>query len=116
MSTFLSPEVQAGLDAARKLALKKSSRLTVRAGEQTFRILRSWHDGFALDAEEAPHLRGLVDMFDGTRHLSRCLIVASGEESGELQFEYKRMTEAADKQPLDFYRAPDAPVALLGKG
>lgn len=113
MSTFLSPEVQAGLDAARKSARKKSSRLTVRAGEQTFRILRSWHDGFSLDADEAPHFRGLVDLFDGTRHLSRCLIIASGEDGGEIQFEYKRMTEAADRQPLDFYRSPDAPVALL---
>ena len=113
MSTFLSPEVQAGLDAARKRALKKSSRLNIQAGERTFKILRSWHNGFSLDADEAPHLRGLVDMFDGTRYLSRCLIVASGEEGDEIEFEYKRMTEAADRQPLDFYRRPDAPIALL---
>lgn len=113
MSTFLSPEVQAGLDAARKQALKKSHRLNVRAGERQFRILRSWHNGFSLDADEAPHLRGLVDLFDGTTHLSRCLIVASGEEGGELEFEYKRTSEAVDRQPLDFYRRPDAPIALL---
>ena len=113
MSTFLSPEVQAGLDAARKLALKKSNRLNVQAGDRTFKILRSWHDGFSLDADEAPHLRGLVDMFDGTKHLSRCLIVASAEEGDEIEFEFKRTTEAADRQPLDFYRHPDAPVALL---
>ena len=113
MSTFLSPEVQAGLDAARKLALKKSHRLNVQAGDQKFRVLRSWNNGFSLDAEEAPQLRGLVDMFDGTTHLSRCLIVASAEDAGELEFEYKRTTEAADRQPLDFYRASNAPVALL---
>lgn len=113
MSTFLSPEVQAGLDAARKAALKKSSRLNVQAGDVQYKILRSWENGFSLDAEEAPHLRGLVDLFDGTRHLARCLIIASGEEGDEIEFEYKRTTEAADRQPLDFYRAPDAPVALL---
>ena len=113
MSTFLSPEVQAGLDAARKQALKKSNRLNVRAGDRSFKILRSWNNGFSLDADEAPHLRGLVDMFDGTTHLSRCLIVASGEEGDEIEFEYKRTTEAADRQPLDFYRRPDAPIALL---
>ncbi len=113
MSTFLSPEVQAGLDAARKTALKKSNRLSVQAGDRTFKILRSWHNGFSLDADEAPHLRGLVDMFDGTNHLSRCLIIASGEEGGELEFEYKRTSEAVDRQPLDFYHRPDAPVALL---
>ena len=113
MSTFLSPEVQAGLDAARKLALKKSNRLNVQAGDRTFKILRSWHNGFSLDADEAPHLRGLVDMFDGTKHLARCLIVASADEGDEIEFEFKRTTEAADRQPLDFYRRPDAPVALL---
>ena len=31
----------------------------------------------------------------------------------EIEFEYKRTTEAADRQPLDFYRPPNAPVALL---
>lgn len=113
MSTFVSSEVQAGLDAARMRALKKSSRLNVRTEGRTFRILRTWDDGFSLDAQEAPQLRGLVDMFDGTRHLSRCLIVASAEEGDEIEFEYKRTTEAADRQPLDFYRRPDAPVALL---
>ena len=113
MSTFLSPEVQAGLDAARKHALKKSSRLNVRAGDRQFKVLRSWHNGFSLDADEAPHLRGLVDLFDGATHLSRCLIVASGEEGGELEFEYKRTSEVVDRQPLDFYRRPDAPIALL---
>ena len=113
MSTFLSPEVQAGLDAARKLALKKSNRLNVQAGDRQFKILRSWHNGFSLDADEAPHLRGLVDLYDGTKHLSRCLIVASAEEGGELEFEYKRTSEAVDRQPLDFYRRPDAPIALL---
>ncbi len=113
MSTFLSPEVQAGLDAARKQALKKSHRLNVKDGEREFRILRSWHNGFSLDADEASHLRGLVDLFDGSTHLSRCLIVASGEKRGELEFEYKRATEVADRQPLDFYRRPDAPAALL---
>ncbi len=113
MSTFLPPEVLAGLDAARKLSRKESARLNVQTGGRTFKILRTWNNGFALDADEAPQLRGLVDMFDGTRHVSRCLIVASGETDGELEFEYKLSTEVVDRPPLDFYRAPSAPVALL---
>lgn len=113
MSTYLPPDVQAGLDAARKLARRASARLRVEADGKTHPILRSWENGFALDAAEAPHLRGLVDLYDGARHLSQCLIVASSEEAGEVQFEYKRMTEAVGEQPLDFERARDAPVALL---
>ena len=113
MTTFLPQEVQAGLDAARKKALKRASRLRIRVGDQSFPVLRSWTDGFALDGDTAPVLRGRVDLYEGTRLLSQCLIIASEEDGGELRFEYKRVTEAADRQPLDFYRAPDAPVALI---
>ncbi|WP_101065575.1 hypothetical protein [Roseovarius salinarum] len=115
MTTFLPKDVQAGLDAARKRAQKKSHRLRVQVGEDWYPVLRAWEGGFALDAEDAPHLRGLVDLYDGARHLSQCLIVASEEEAGEIRFEYKRMTEATGEQPVDFERAPDAPIALLGK-
>jgi hypothetical protein len=113
MSTYLPPDVQAGLDAARRLAQRKGNRLHVEADGRTHRVLRAWENGFALDAADAPHLRGLVDLYDGARHLSQCLIVASSEETGEVHFEYKRLTEASGRQPLDFYRSPDAPAALL---
>ncbi|QGX99423.1 hypothetical protein EI983_14580 [Roseovarius faecimaris] len=114
MTTYLPPEVQAGLDAARRLARRKATRLRVEAGERSYPVLRAWDGGFALEAETAPHLRGRVALYDGARLLSHCLIIASEEEEGELRFEYKRITEAHDTQPLDFYRAPDAPIALLG--
>lgn len=116
MTTFLPDEVQAGLDAARKRDLRRKSRLRIHAGDEVYRVLRSWDGGFALDADTAPHLRGLVEMHEGTRHLSNCLIVASEEEAGEIRFEYKRTTEATAQQPLDFERPLNAPVALLGKG
>ncbi|MCB1362796.1 MAG: hypothetical protein KDK02_01665 [Rhodobacteraceae bacterium] len=114
MSTFFSREVQAGLDAARLAALKKSSRLRVLADDEIHPVLRLWRDGFAVEAETTPPLRGLVDLYDGTRHLYQCLIVASGQAGGELRYEFKRSTVAADAAPLDFYRDPGAPVALLG--
>lgn len=113
MSTFLPPEVQAGLDAARKAALKRASRIRIQVDDTIYPVLRSWEGGFALDGDSAPTLRGRVDLYDGTRLLSHCLIIASEEEHGELRFEYKRMTDVTGEQPLDFYRAPDAPIALL---
>ena len=113
MDSHLPKEVQAGLDAARKKALRRASRLRIHAGDVSFPVLRSWDNGFSLDADTAPHLRGRIEIYDGARLMSQCLIVASEQEDGELRFEYKRMTEASDRQPLDFYRAPDAPIALL---
>ena len=112
MSEFLPKEVREGLELARKQTLRKKSRMKVRAGGETFTILRSWEDGFSLDAEDAPHLRGLVDLFDGGRHISQCLIIASEEDGGELRFEYKRATIASDMAPLDYEKSA-GPIALL---
>jgi len=115
MTTYLPRDVQAGLDAARKRVVQTSRRLRVRVGDDTHPVLRAWEGGFAVDADSAPHLRGLVDLYDGPKHLSRCLIVASEEEDGEMRFELKRVTDARETQPVDFARDPQAPVALIEK-
>lgn len=113
MSEFLPKEVREGLEQARKRDLKKKSRLRVRVGDEVFRVLRFWDGGFALDLDNAPKLRGLVDLYDGSRHLYQCLIVASDEENGEMRYEFKRNTAAVDKAPIDFAREENAPIALL---
>lgn len=115
MSEYLPKEVREGLELARKRDLKKKSRLRVRIGEQDFTILRYWENGFSLDAEDAARLRGLVDIYDGARHLSQCLIVASEQTGEEMVYEFKRETQARDKAPLDFERDTNAPVALIGR-
>jgi len=113
MSEFLPKEVREGLEAARKQALKKKSRLRVHVGESVFPVLRIWETGFSLESEDAPKLRGLVDLYDGAIHLYQCLIVASDDAGGEMIYDFKRNTAAVDKAPLDFVRDEFAPVALL---
>ncbi|WP_170428842.1 hypothetical protein [Ruegeria arenilitoris] len=114
MSTYVSKEISAELDAARIAGLKKTSRLRVEIGDNTYKILRLWRDGFTVEAETTPQLRGLVDIYDGANHLYQCLIIADQDDAGEMRYEFKRSTASADRAPLDFYRAPDAPIALLG--
>ncbi|WP_163847303.1 hypothetical protein [Pseudooceanicola aestuarii] len=114
MTTYLSEELRAGLEAARKKALKKSSRLRVHVGEERFRVLRMEENGFTVDLEDAPRLRGLVDLYDGGKWLCQCLIVASEEDGSEMRYEFKRNTAATDRAPLDFFRDENAPIALLG--
>lgn len=113
MSEFLPKEVREGLEKARAQSLRKKSRLRVRVGGHDFTILRYWDEGFALDAEDAPRLRGLVDVYDGSRHISQCLIVASAEEEGQMVYEFKRETMAFDKPALDYERDANAPIALI---
>lgn len=115
MTTYMSKEVREGLMAARRAGLKKASRLRVLAGERFYPVLSLREAGFSVDAEDAPQLRGLVDLYEGGRHLYQCLIVASELDCGELRYEFKRNTMAADRAPLDHYRDPEAPIALLGK-
>ncbi|MEM6588025.1 MAG: hypothetical protein AAF641_06225 [Pseudomonadota bacterium] len=115
MSTFLPPDIQAGLDAARKQALRDKHRLRVQVGERVHRVIHAWENGFSLELGEDDTLRGRVDLYDGARHLSQCLIIASEEDGDVMRFEYKRMTEASDTQPLDFVKSDTAPVALIGR-
>ena len=115
MTTFLPREVAEGLEAARKQALRKKSRLRVQAGTKIFTVLKYWDSGFLVDLQDAPQLRGLVDLYDGSRHLYQCLIVASEEEGDEMRYEFKRNTPAVDSAPLDFERGANKPVALIGR-
>lgn len=113
MSTFVSKEVRDGLEAARIASLRKASRLRVLVDDEFRPVLRMWHDGFSVEADAAQPLRGFVDLYDGARHLYQCLIVASELDGGEMRYEFKRSTQASDTAPLDFYRDPQGPVALL---
>lgn len=113
MYEFLPKDVRDGLEMARKRDLRKRSRLRVHANEEIFPVLKFWETGFRLDGDGAPQLRGLVDIYDGSRHLYQCLIVASSEDNGDMTYEFKRNTAAVDRPPLDFYREENAPVALL---
>ncbi|MCB1355703.1 MAG: hypothetical protein KDK53_04110 [Maritimibacter sp.] len=114
MTTFLPKEVQDGLEKARNRDRRQKSRLRVAVDEFTLYPVLDFRDGgFALDIVNAPKLRGLVDLYEGSRHLYRCLIVASEADGDLMRYEFKQATAAIDKAPLDFAREPTAPVALL---
>lgn len=113
MLEFLPKDILEGLDAARISEQSRKSRMRVQLGEAIFPVLRFWHDGFVLDARMTPRLRGLVDVYDGARHVFQCLIMASHVENGGLVCEFKRLTAVRDTAPLDYWRDENAPVALL---
>ncbi len=113
MSEYMSKEVREGLEMARKAQLAKRSRLRVQVGDEIYPILRFSDKSFAIDAENAPHMRGLVDIFDGGRHMYQALIVATSFDGHAMVYEFKRNTVASDRAPLDFERDETAPIALL---
>jgi len=113
MSTYVPKDVQEGRDAARLASLRKRSRLRVVAGGDSYPVLHLRQSGFVVEMSKVPTLRGLVDLYDGSRHLYQCLIVASDTSGGEMTYEFKRSTPALDHAPLDHATDPNAPIALL---
>lgn len=114
MEAQLPREIQAGLDAARIEAKRKSARLRVSVGDRVFPVLDLRSDGFSVDIADAPHLRGRVDLHDGCKHLFQCLIVAGEPDAQQMHYDFKRATAVERSAALDFERAADAPVALIG--
>ena len=102
MSTFLSKDVLAGIEVAQKTSLKKKNRLRVEFNKNHFPVMWLTQNGFCVEAEMAPMIRGLVDLYDGDKHLKQCLIVASKEENGIVYFDYKRNTATQTSAPKDF--------------
>ncbi len=113
MTDYLPEAVRAGLEEARKRDLKRRSRLRVHAGDEVYPILRFWETGFALDADQVVSLRGIVDIYDGPRHIYNSLIIASDIENGELICTMKRSTLTQEHPALDYVRDDDAPVGYL---
>lgn len=115
MLEFYSKELRDGLAQAQMSRARKKSRLKVQVGSSTYPLLRFWHDGLALEAVHTTHLRGLVDIFDGAKHIFQCLIVASETDGDELVCSFKRATAVLDSAALDYERNEHAPIAYLPK-
>ena len=114
MSTYVSQDLQAGLDAARATPPRRArSRYRIHADGGVYPVINQWKTGFSVDMSVVPQLRGHVDLYNGETHVARCLILASEEDAGIMRYDFKRTTPATDSAPADFVRDPDAPVALI---
>lgn len=114
MFAFLPQDVQDGLAAGRRKAQGKSSRHRVEVGGHSFTVLRLADQGFVVKASDALRLRGHVDLYEGARHLGRCLIVATATDGDETRFEFKRNTPVTDRAPRDYAPDDSGRLALPG--
>ena len=87
MSNFLPKDVLAGLEAAQKTNLKKKNRLRFKFNKNHYPVMWLTKNGFCVEAKMAPTIRGLVDLYDGDKHLKQFLIVASNKENGIVHFD-----------------------------
>ncbi|MBJ2150391.1 hypothetical protein [Paracoccus sp. IB05] len=115
MLEYLPKELRDHLDAARKRQQRRKSRMRVELGDLlVYPVMRFWQGGFSLDADLVPaRLRGLVDIYDGPRHVFQCLIVASEIVDGELVCDFKRLTPVTNRAALDYWREDEGPAGYL---
>jgi hypothetical protein len=109
MTDFLPKDLREQLASAHRHARRKAATRVVHVGDEAFPILEYSDTGFAVDAEDAAHLRGLIDIYEGVTHLTQALIVASARDGDLMRYEFKRNTRASGAAPSDFVR--DTPEA-----
>lgn len=115
MSEYLPKEIRDQLAAAQRHGKRKRATRAVHVGDEAFAILEMTGSGFALLAEEAPRLRGLIDIYEGAQHLYQALIVTSEQDGDLMRYDFKRNTATALRAPVDFARDDHRPVGLLAR-
>jgi len=113
MLEHLPEDVRRGLEAARQRDTRRGTRLCVHLNDAIFPLRRLWEGGFAIDADRAPRLRGVVDIFDGPHHLLHALIIASELDEGEMRYEFKQATAPGRGPARDYAEDRPAPSGYL---
>jgi hypothetical protein len=113
MLEHLPEDIRRGLEAARSRNQRSRSRLCVHVNDAVFPVLRLWETGFAVSARRVPAMRGLVDIYDGPRHLSQCLIIASEDDGTEMTYDFKRATTITENPVRDYAVDSNAPFGYL---
>lgn len=113
MSEYLPKELREQLAAAQRVSKRKRATRSVHVGDEAFAILEMSDHGFAVAAEEAPRLRGLIDIYEGAQHLYQALIITSSEDGDMMRYDFKRNTATAFTAPVDFVQSDTRPAGLL---
>jgi hypothetical protein len=81
---------------------RRGRRLVMESGRGRFPIVAIGPESCLVEIPEGAVPRGLVDIFDGERHLAHCLIVLAAPEWPYLRCFFKRRTASRLHPPPDF--------------
>jgi len=113
VSEYLPKDIREQLRAALSKTRRARATRTVHVGDEAFAILEMGEDGFAVDFDATPRLRGLIDIYEGPRHLYQALIVAAARHGDTMHYDFKRNTAATLTPPVDFELSETRPAGLL---
>lgn len=107
METALPDNVRAALNAPPGRQRRKSPVFRVCAGAQEATVTELASNGFVIEAEGRPPLRGYADIFKGDQRVLRGLVIVAWASQGLVGYEFKRGTMDGTV-PLDYVRGPVA--------
>ncbi len=78
------------------------AKLTLRIGSRRYPIVNQAAGTCLIQAPEDAPLRGVADIYEGDRHVARCLILLSESHGDHMRLSYKWRTPVQSVPPLDF--------------
>ena len=113
MSDFLPKDVRDALERAAAERARAKAAVSVGVGDLRVAVLSSDRAGFRVAEQDAPRLRGFVDLYEDDRHVAHCLIVAASLDAGVWHYDIKRQTFLGPEPAADFVRPDVVPVPLI---
>ena len=107
MDTALPEHISTALAERAEKRRDRKSVFRVRAGEREAKVVELASDGFVIQADGRPPLRGYADIFRGEECILRGLVICSWARDGQVGYEFKRGTTDGTV-PVDYVRGPIA--------
>ena len=81
---------------------RAARRMELETGGRRFPILDLRPESCLIEAPDSALLRGFADIWDGERHVARCLILLAAPEGALVRCSFKRRTAVRAVPPPDF--------------
>ena len=113
MDAVIPSEMAGAMELDRRARARRRSRYSVRWEDGELPVLELTPDGFVIEAESPPPLRGFTDIFLGDERVLHGLVMCTWAQNGLVGYEFKRGS-AANEVRAD--HAPPVHAGLLTSG
>lgn len=96
MDQHIPNELSGALEHERRRLARRRSRFRVRLNDVELPVLELTHDGFIIESEQRPMLRGYMDIFHGDERILHGLAVCTWVRDGMVAYEFKHDTTAGE--------------------
>lgn len=110
MDAVLPPDVAGAIQRDRNADRRRRTPFSVRWADGELPVVELTPNGFVVEAESPPPLRGFTDIFEGDERILHGLAMCSWARNGLVGYEFKR---GAGAHPVRADHAPPAHSGLL---